>query len=251
MRSRTAWVALLMTWVSGCGGGLPLQVLSEIPEAGASFPYGMLVLDIETGDTRNATVVFKQIGYIDRQLELQRDGVSVVRIHPGTWRVQVTGDSGSGSVITFAGRQSTAPAARGPSWWPEKPLLLEVRRNHLTDGGRICAHKDCVEPWVAVPRSEHDSWLEMNRLIRYEAAPYEEEEKDEDEEDSGEESASESTDTEETNSPGTDADVEEGNSEPPQTGISPPSAEEAPTPEATPEAPAPTPATDESTESVR
>ena len=156
----------------GCAG-TKMFTQNAVPEPGASFPYGLVALDLETGDTRRPKILMKRTGYIDRYTKVRGDGVVVMRLNPGEWTMQITGNPGEGDVIKFAGRgkAQAKPPAKGPAWWPKKPIEVRVARNRLTWVGRVCAHRTCPTDWSATTNPAVDRWQTVRRLIRLNPPP--------------------------------------------------------------------------------
>ncbi len=149
-------------------GSQPTFVERGVPTPGAGFPYGLLAIDVEVGDTRGARVMLARLGYTKRHIDVRRDGVVVVRMIPGEWEVQVVGKQAKSDVVTFGGRKTgDAPVTSGPTAWPDKPLVLQIKRNVLTDAGRICAHGACASAWSESPYERFQAWRDVRRLEVY------------------------------------------------------------------------------------
>ncbi len=166
MSWRTLCVWLTCAVFSGCGSK-KLFASYEVPPPGASSPYGLLALDVEAGDTRRPILQFAQTGYIPRHIPVPRDGVVVVRINPGKWKVQVTGSPGEGDVIKFSGPAKASGKARGPRFWPKEPIVVSVVASKLTNGGRLCAHQACKTVWSPFEASQFKAWADARRLVTY------------------------------------------------------------------------------------
>ena len=131
------------------------------------MPYGLLVLDIELGDTPGAELVFTATGYVTRRVPVRADGVLVLRMNRGEWTVQLEGRPGGGDVVTFGTDDTTlkAGAKAGIKRWPASEYRVTIQRNKLTVGGKICAHSGCTSEWADFDDPMLDEWMRADRLL--------------------------------------------------------------------------------------
>lgn len=147
----------------------------EVPRVSPSFPYAMMVLDVEVGDTRRPELVFERMGYIDRKVTLRGDGIVVLRVIPGEWKIYVTGSPGESDVVTFGNKAKPAPpkegeakpSKAGPRSWPEQPLEVALTANKMTNVGRLCAHTACKKAWQPFQHEKLEAWRAARRLSEF------------------------------------------------------------------------------------
>ncbi len=147
-------------------GSKKLFATYEVPKPGPSMPYGLVAVDVESGDTRRPVLKFARTGYIPRFIPIPRDGVIVARINPGDWDIQAVGSPGAGDVITFDGGKKAAEQA-GPRSWPDEPLTITVRASKLTNVGHLCVHRGCKAVWAPNPAPDFKAWEDVRRLVTY------------------------------------------------------------------------------------
>ena len=140
---------------------------SGVPRPGATMPYGLLVLDMELGDTTGAELVFTATGYVTRRVKVRADGVIVLRMNRGEWTVQLEGRPGKATVATFNDKKPTKRSGSklGIKQWPTSPYRVTIQRNKLTSGGRICAHAGCTAQWTDFDDPLFDDWMRADRLL--------------------------------------------------------------------------------------
>jgi len=131
------------------------------------MPYGLLVLDIELGDTTGAELVFTATGYVTRRVKVRADGVMVLRMNRGEWTVQLEGRPGTSKVVTFNKEDGTLKrgAKAGIKRWPESKFSVTIQLNKLTSGGKICAHSGCSSQWSDFDDPMLDDWMRSDRLL--------------------------------------------------------------------------------------
>ena len=140
---------------------------SGVPRPGATMPYGLLVLDMELGDTMGAELVFTATGYVTRRVKVRADGVIVLRMNRGEWTVQLEGRPGKATVATFDDKKITKRSGPklGIKQWPASPYRVTIQRNKLTNGGKICAHAGCAAQWTDFDDPLFDDWMRADRLL--------------------------------------------------------------------------------------
>ena len=131
------------------------------------MPYGLLVLDMELGDTMGAELVFTATGYVTRRVKVRADGVIVLRMNRGEWTVQLEGRPGKATVVTFDDKKTTKRSGLklGIKQWPASPYRVTIQRNKLTNGGKICAHSGCAAQWTDFDDPLFDEWMRADRLL--------------------------------------------------------------------------------------
>lgn len=150
---------------SSCGAR-KMVASYEVPRPGPITPYGLLLVEVEAGDTRRPALKLVQAGYQDRKVDVPGNGVVVVRVNAGDWEVQITGSPAPGDVITFSGSQAGGDGdASRPRGWPEKPYEVRVRPGMLTNGGHLCAHRGCKTVWESFEHPKLEAWREARRYL--------------------------------------------------------------------------------------
>ena len=166
MKVSVFWLAAL-AFVTAVACTPAFHSTSGIPRPGATMPYGLLVLDIELGDTTGAELVFTATGYVSRRVPVRADGVMVLRMNRGDWTVQLEGRPGRSKVVTFDKEDPTLKRGSkvGIKRWPESKYSVTIQRNKLTAGGKICAHSGCASQWSDFDDPMLDEWMRASRLL--------------------------------------------------------------------------------------
>lgn len=146
----------------GCGPRTPIT-MNEVPEPGASTPYGLMAIEVEVADTHKPQLTLKQLGYIDRAVTIHRGGTLVMRMRPGVWQVQVEGTPKKGDVIKLDAKTETKPNL--PRGWPKEPLTVTISANKLTSAGRVCAHAGCKADWGYPTDPRLAAWKDVDRYL--------------------------------------------------------------------------------------
>ncbi|MFT5431662.1 MAG: hypothetical protein ACI9OJ_002359 [Myxococcota bacterium] len=162
--NRTLALVLLSACLSGCAPSFIAE--HAIPTPTVSMPYGLVAVDVEIGKTQDAVLWVTADGFVDRVVRIAGDGVIVLRVNRGEWRIQVKGTDAAKEVVTFGGKTSkTTTTGGGQKVWPPTPVQVLVKKRFITNGGRICAHSECKAPWSEYDDPAFDAWRNQERLL--------------------------------------------------------------------------------------
>lgn len=162
--------ALVMVLLAGCGGH-DLRLNAGVPKPRVTVPYGMIAVELETGRTRNAKLRVKRLSFFTREVAIQHRKVVWFKLPSGDWRIDVMGDIVKPRVVSMSGYEDGVRSDGKAASWPEKPLVVTVKNNKLTNLGRICAHEGCKAHWQPSELPGLDPWKRMDRLITYKPPP--------------------------------------------------------------------------------